>query len=216
MEAVKAMFKLTIAGFVIWNFLRTQAPSAGMYFQKGVAESTILTLGLVAKMFFTLVLSLALWESGITRFNGTAVESGMKMTRREAKDEYKLREGDPLIKSRIRQLQRRMASRRMMEAVPKADVIVTNPTHLAVALKYDAETMAAPKVTAKGADLVAKKIRELAQKHGVPLVENKPLARTLYKEIEIGHSVPRELYKAVAEVLAYVYRLRGMGRTNAV
>jgi flagellar biosynthesis protein FlhB len=133
----------------------------------------------------------------------------MKMTKREAKEEFRLREGDPLIKARIKTLQRRIASRRMMEDVPKADVIVTNPTHLAVALKYDPGSMSAPKVIAKGAGVIAQKIRELARQHRVPIVENKPLARTLFKEIDIGGFVPRELYKAVAQVLSYVYRLKG-------
>lgn len=116
---------------------------------------------------------------------------------------------DPLIKARIRSIQRRIASRRMMEAVPKAAVVVTNPTHLAIALQYENQ-MEAPKVVAKGAGIVAEKIKELARKHKVPIVENKPLARTLFKEVDIGKFIPRELYRAVAEVLAYVYRLRSV------
>jgi flagellar biosynthetic protein FlhB len=104
-----------------------------------------------------------------------------------------------------------MASKRMMSDVPKADVIVTNPTHIAIALKYD-ETLVAPKVLAKGAGAVAEKIREIAREHGIPLVENKPLARTIFKTIKIGQVIPRELYTAVAEVLSYVYRLRRKGK----
>jgi flagellar biosynthetic protein FlhB len=133
----------------------------------------------------------------------------LMMSKQELKQEHKQREGDPLLKARIRSLQREMARKRMMQDVPKADVIVTNPTHIAVALKYDAEKMAAPRVVAKGADLVAQRIKEVARKNGIPLVENVPLARALHKSVKVGGSVPRSLYQAVAEVLAYVYRLKG-------
>ncbi|MGZ3684841.1 MAG: EscU/YscU/HrcU family type III secretion system export apparatus switch protein, partial [Bdellovibrionota bacterium] len=134
---------------------------------------------------------------------------GLMMTKQEVKQEHKQREGDPLLKARIRSLQREMARKRMMQDVPKADVIVTNPTHIAVALKYDAEKMAAPRVIAKGADLVAQRIKEVARKNGIPIVENVPLARALHKSVKVGKTVPRSLYQAVAEVLAYVYRLKG-------
>jgi len=133
----------------------------------------------------------------------------LMMTKEEVKQEHKQKEGDPLLKARIRSLQRERARRRMMAEVPKADVIVTNPTHFAVALRYDAEKMAAPRVVAKGADLVAQRIKEIARKNGIPLVENVPLARALHKSVKVGGSVPRSLYQAVAEVLAYVYRLKG-------
>ncbi len=136
-----------------------------------------------------------------------SLEREMRMTKQEVKEEVKSREGDPLIRSRIKRMQRDLATRRMMEDVPKADVIVTNPTHIAVALKYD-ETMVAPQVVAKGAELIAAKIRELARENNIPIVENKPLARTMFKTLKIGQAIPRELYTAVAEVLTYVYRLR--------
>lgn len=135
------------------------------------------------------------------------LEQEMRMTKQEVKEEHKSREGDPMIRARIKRMQREMASRRMMEDVPKADVIVTNPTHIAVALKYD-ESMVAPRVIAKGADLIAEKIRNLARENNIPIVENKPLARTMFKTLKIGQSIPRELYTAVAEVLSYVYRLK--------
>jgi flagellar biosynthesis protein FlhB len=136
----------------------------------------------------------------------------MMMSKAELKQEHKQREGDPMIKARIRSMQREMARKRMMQEVPKADVVVTNPTHIAVALKYDAEKMAAPRVVAKGADLVAQRIKEVARKNGVPTVENVPLARALHKSVKVGGSIPRSLYQAVAEVLAYVYRLKGRTR----
>ncbi len=132
----------------------------------------------------------------------------LMMTRQEVKDEFKLTDGDPLIKSRIRSIQIHMARRRMMKAVPKADVVITNPTHLAVALQYDRSRMIAPTVVAKGAGEVAQKIREIARGAGVPVVENKPLAQALYKSLDVGDVIPEDLYKAVAEILAYVYRLK--------
>ncbi len=135
-------------------------------------------------------------------------EKNLKMSKQEIKEEFKQTEGNPQIKSKIKEKQRQMAMRRMMQDVPKADVIITNPTHFAIALKYDKETYGAPYVLAKGADLVAKNIKDIAKKHGVPTVENKPLAQTLYKTVEIGQIIPEELYQAVAEVLAYVYSLR--------
>ena len=131
------------------------------------------------------------------------------MSKEEAKKELKEREGDPQIKARIRTVQRDMARKRMMKAVPKADVIITNPTHFAVAVVYNPAENFAPKVVAKGADFLAQRIKEIAKENGVPLVENVPLARTLYKHVKVGQMVPRSLYQAVAEVLAYVYRIKG-------
>ena len=133
----------------------------------------------------------------------------LKMTKEEVKRETKDMNGDPEIRQRRRSVARQIAMQRVSQAVPKADLIVTNPTHLAVALQYDPETMAAPLVLAKGADLLAMQIRQLAAKHGVPLIERKPLARALYAEVDVNGEVPVEHYAAVAELLAYVYRLEG-------
>ncbi len=207
-EGLKAVLKLALGGGVVWFFLRGQVEQAALLYQKNASEGTSLLFILLRKLFLSLIGAFSVLAGLDYFYQRFTLEKQMKMTRREAKEEFKLREGDPLIKQRIRSIQRRMASRRMMEAIPKADVVVTNPTHLAVALQYSKD-MPAPKVTAKGAGEIAKKIREVARKAGVPIVENKPLARTLYKELEIGQSIPRELYKAVAEVLGYVYRLRG-------
>ena len=131
-----------------------------------------------------------------------------KMTKKEVKDEHKQSEGDPMVKSRIRQLQHEAARKRMMAEVPEADVVVTNPTRLAIALKYDNTSMEAPMVVAKGAGSVAKNIRRIARENDVPLVEDKQLARNLYGVVDIGGEVPLEYYQAVAELLAYVYRLK--------
>lgn len=142
-------------------------------------------------------------------------EEKLKMTKQEVRDERKQREGDPHIKSRLRQMQRELTRQRMIHDVAQADVVVTNPTHFSVALAYLQNDMGAPKVVAKGRGYVALRIREEARKHGVPLVENKPLAQVLYKTVEVGREVPETLYQAVAEVLAYVYRLRSGRRPAA-
>ena len=134
----------------------------------------------------------------------------LKMTKQEVREEFKELEGDPLVRARIRRIQRELARRRMMAEVPKADVVITNPTHYAVALKYTMESMEAPQVVAKGVGFLALKIKELAQQHGVPMVENKALAQTLYKAVEIGEYIPANLYKAVAEILAYIYKAKNV------
>ena len=136
-------------------------------------------------------------------------ERGLRMSREEVKEESRAAEGDPALRAKIRSTQKDIARRRMMAAVPKADVIVTNPTHLAVALRYDSKAMGAPIVVAKGAGFVAEKIREIGRQHGVMIVENKLVARTLFKLVEVGREVPEDLYRAVAEILAFVYRVRG-------
>ncbi len=138
-------------------------------------------------------------------------EQEIKMTKQEVKEEFKQTEGDPIVKSRIRSIQREMARRRMMEEVKKADVIITNPEHLSIALSYDAMSMEAPTVVAKGADKIAFKIRSIAKESHIPLVENKPLAQNLYKLVDIGQQIPPDFYQAAAEILAYVYGLKNKG-----
>ncbi len=135
-------------------------------------------------------------------------EENLKMTKQEVKDEFRQSEGNPEAKGAVKRRQREFARRRMMSAVPKATVVVTNPTHFAVALEWDEVKMEAPVVTAKGADLLAKRIREIAQEHGVPIMENPPLARTLYAKVELEQSIPPNLYAAVAQVIAFVYKIK--------
>jgi flagellar biosynthetic protein FlhB len=156
-----------------------------------------------------IILALFLLAVGDFAFQKWDFERSIRMTKHELKEELRQHEGSPQLRSRIRQVQRELARMRMAKEVPNADVVVTNPTSLAVALKYDIESMSAPTVIAKGARLIADKIKQIAKDAGVPVVENKPLARALYASVEIGGTVPAELYKATAEVLAYVYRLRG-------
>ena len=131
------------------------------------------------------------------------------MSKQELKEELRRMEGDPLVKERRRRVAQQLAMQRIQSAVPNSDVVVTNPTHYAVAIKYDAETMAAPKVVAKGADLIAQRIRQIAIENGIPVVQRKPLARALYSSVEVGQEIPPAFYKAVAEVLAYVYEISG-------
>jgi flagellar biosynthetic protein FlhB len=137
-------------------------------------------------------------------------KKSLRMSKQEIKDEYKQTEGNPEVKAKIRQLQREMAKKRMMAEVPKADVVITNPIHYAVAIRYDKSKDEAPRVIAKGVDNLAIKIKEIAREAGVMIVENPPLARELYKSVEIDEFIPPKLYKAVAEVLAYVYKAKGM------
>jgi flagellar biosynthetic protein FlhB len=135
------------------------------------------------------------------------MEQKMKMTKQEVKEEFKETEGDPQLKARVRSVQQEMARKRMMAEVPTADVIITNPTHLSVAIAYRRDEMDAPQIVAKGADHLAFRIREIAKEHQVPIVENKPVARALYKQ-EVGDEIPEEMFTAVAELLAYVYSLK--------
>ena len=139
-------------------------------------------------------------------------EKNLKMSKQEIKDEHKQTEGDPQVKSRIRAIQRDQARKRMMGAVPDADVVVTNPTHLAVALLYKMDEMDAPKVVAKGANRIAERIKALATENGVPVIEDKPLAQALYKAVEVGDSIPSDLFEATATILAHVYRMKNQHR----
>lgn len=163
-----------------------------------VGRGIFIALGLVLLVFAGFDFWLQRWEFG----------KSVRLTKQEQKEEHKEHEGDPLIKARIKSVQRDLARKRMMEAVRTADVVVTNPTHIAVAIVYQKEKMNAPRVVAKGADFIAQRIKKIAAEAGVPTVENVPLARTLFKTVKVNQFIPRALYQAVAEVLAYVYRLK--------
>ena len=171
----------------------------------GHAAHLVFQLGL--RMALVLVI-LALFDYAYQRWQH---HQDLRMTKEELKEELKRMEGDPIMRQRRRNVARQLAQQRMSQAVPKADVVITNPTELAIALKYDHKDMPAPKVVAKGAGFMAQRIRELANEHGVPIIERKPLAQTLYKACDVGDYVPPELYKAVAEVLAYIFELAGKG-----
>jgi len=206
-EGVKAVLKVSAVCGVVFLILKSEIFILPNLVYLSVDEIIVyvgeISIKLLGGVGF-LMLLLALVDYSFQKFD---LEKQMKMTKQEVKEEHKSREGDPLIKARIRRTQREMASRRMMDDVPKADVIITNPTHIAVALKYDAVSVA-PMIVAMGAGIIAEKIKELAKEHNIPVMENKPLARTIFKTLKIGQSIPRELYAAVAEVLSYVYRLK--------
>lgn len=207
-DFVKSLFKLMIVGYVAVTTLYAERDNlfalAGLPVEDvfGYAGSITLQLGL--KIGAALIV-LAILDYFYQRYEYL---KGLRMSKQDIKDEHKKMEGDPLVKSRIREKQRRVAMRRMMQEVPKADVVITNPTHYAVALRYDAEEMEAPQVIAKGQDFVALKIRDIAREHQIVILENKPLARALYDRVDIGGFVPADLFQAVAEVLAYVYRIK--------
>ena len=209
MEGAKSLVKLVAVVAVTYTLLKTEMlGSASVIEMEGsqlvaYMSSTAFRLigGVCIGLFVVAGLDLA--------YQKFRYRKSLMMTKQEVKQEHKQREGDPLLKARMKSMQRELARKRMMQDVPKADVIVTNPTHIAVAIRYDGEKMAAPRVVAKGADLVAQRIKEIARQNNIPLVENVPLARALHKSVKVGGTVPRALYQAVAEVLAYVYRLKG-------
>ena len=190
---------------MIWSrhdeILRASAMSVPQlgFFLADITLKTVLWTGLA-------LVILALFDYGLQRWKH---EQDLKMTHQEVREEMKELQGDPQIVARRRQIQRQMVMNRISNAVPKADVIVTNPTELAVAIQYDPLEMAAPIVVAKGAGVLAQRIRRLGLENNIPIVERKPLAQLLYKDVDIGKPVPTESYAAVAEVLAYVYQLKG-------
>lgn len=206
-EGLKATLKVTIVGIIAYLIIQGEFLVAPKLVNSSPEQMIQYYINVSVKLFFGIglfMIFLALIDYGYQWWD---MEKKMMMTKQEVKEEIKSREGNPQIKARIRRIQREMAQKRMMESVPKADVIITNPTHIAIALKYDAN-LPAPQIIAKGADLIAEKIKEIARQHNIPIVENKPLARTIFKTLKIGQVIPRELFNAVAEVLAYVYRLK--------
>jgi flagellar biosynthesis protein FlhB len=207
-ELAKALLKVVVvAAFAVWVARSNTASLFALFDQ--TPESGIATAGqLVVTSFIAVVCSLALIAAVDVPFQLWSHASKLKMTREELRQEHKEHEGDPKIKARVRTLQRDQARRRMMADVPKADVVVTNPTHYAVALSYRNGEMRAPKVVAKGLGHIAQRIRQLAVENSVPLLEAPPLARALHQHTEIGDEIPEQLYSAVAEVLAYVFQLK--------
>ncbi len=208
-ELLKSILKILLISWVAYLVISSEKEKVLLLARSEVPELGRALFILARNLFFKTLIALLVLAILDFLFQRWETERQLRMTREELKEELKQTEGDPWVKSRIRQIQRAMAQRRMMAEVPKADVVITNPVHYAVALKYEMEEMPAPKVLAKGQGKVALRIREIAEENGVPVVENPPLAQALYQEVEIGEFIPAELYQAVAEVLAYVYRLKG-------
>jgi len=208
LEFVKGVVKLCIVAAVVTMLIMPQ--------MKGLANFTGLDMVQVASTIYQLSKSVFLDVLVVVSVIATLdflyqryeFRKGLRMSRQEMREEFKQTEGDPTIKNRLRQLRMERARRRMMAAVPKADVVITNPTHFAVALKYEPTEMNAPKLVAKGADNIAQKIREVAEDNDVAIVENPPLARALYSGVELDEEIPKEHYKAVAEIIGYVFRLK--------
>ncbi|MFQ5513740.1 MAG: flagellar biosynthesis protein FlhB [Myxococcota bacterium] len=207
LELAKSVLKLTVVGGVIWLVVARHIGDFPGLSRLPLLDIIGFQLGVVLEAYLAGVLALLLIALGDYAFQRWKNEKSLRMTKTEVKEEQRQSEGDPRVKSRLRTIQYERARTRMMAEVPKADVVITNPRHLAVALLYRRGEMGAPKVVAKGAGLLAARIRELAEAAGVPVLENKPLARMLYRSVKVGQSVPERLYKAVAEVLAHVYRL---------
>lgn len=207
-EVIKGLFKFTVILGITYMLMKDDILSFIGFLQVDFLQGFMVSKALMLKVSFGILAGLVIVAICDFAWEKYQYKKKLMMSKQEAKEESKEKEGNPEVKQKIRSIQREMATKRMMGEVPKADVIITNPTHLSVALKYDMDTMISPQIIAKGADSVAMRIRELAKENDIPLVENVPLARSLYKTVEIGDPVPRGLYKAVAEVLAFVYKLK--------
>lgn len=206
-ELVKSLFKITLIGYFVYRFINREVPKLPELLQLDLAT----TLDYAAALVFDLAVQIGaiiLVLGALDYFyQWWEHNKSLRMSKQEVKEEFKQTEGNPLIKGKIKERQRAIAMRRMMQEVPKATAVITNPTHFAVAIKYD-KTMTAPEVVAKGQDFLAERIKTIARENRVAIVENKPLARALYATVEVGDAIPAELYQAVAEVLAYVFRLK--------
>jgi flagellar biosynthetic protein FlhB len=216
MQGVIALVKLVVVAFVAYSAIHDRLPQLVMAQQLDFIQ--IFALGCevvyaVGIRIGVVLLILAIIDYGYQKWR---MEQELKMTKQEVKDEMRRMDGDPRIKQRRRQMAMQMMKEQLKKDVPTADVIVTNPTHFAIALKYDSGTMHAPRVVAKGADFMAQRIREIAIANGVPILERPPLARALYKLVQVGQEIPEQYYSAVAEILAYVYELSGKARKLAV
>ena len=206
-ELVKSFIKIIFVGYVVFRYAEGQLETIfnTMGMETPVIIKTIVTLTVQIGVRAGMVLvALALLDYMYQKYE---YDKNLKMTKQEIKEEYKQTEGNPQIKSKIKEKQRQISMRRMMQDVPKADVIITNPTHFAIAIKYDQNLSDAPMVVAKGLDIIAQRIKEIASENNVPMVENRPLARSLYDAVQVGQAIPQDMYQSVAEVLAYVYQL---------
>lgn len=215
MDCLKSLVKIALIAFLAWTTLRRVMPEMAGLSVRELASSLEITQTTIESLVLkcgTFLLAAGLLDY---LYQWWEHEKSLRMTVKEVRDEIRDNEVKPEVRQAIRARMRQMAKRRMMQEVPKADVVVVNPTHYAVALKYDADENPAPIVTAKGVDEIALRIRQIAEEAGVSVVENPPLARALFKAADIGEAIPEELYKAVAEVLAYVYRLKGLSPEEA-
>jgi flagellar biosynthetic protein FlhB len=207
-EFVRGLLKLAVVGSVAMFLILPEVAHLNKLIGMEMVQLLAETKALLAKLMIGVVSIVAAIAAIDVIYQRIQHMREMRMSRQEIKDEFKETEGDPLVKGRLRQLRMERTRRRMMAQVPQSDVVVTNPTHYAVALKYDPSSMGAPKMMAKGVDKVAAKIREIAKEHGIPIVENPPLARGLFAAVDIDQEVTPEFYKAVAEVISYIFKLK--------
>lgn len=208
-ELIKSLAKVFILGLVVWSVLYNKDEQIIGLMERPFADMGIFMTSVAFEMVWKLGLVYAFIAVADFYFQRWRFKDDMKMTKKEVKDESKQTEGDPAVKSRIRSLMRGRIRKMMLQNVQKADVVITNPTHFAIALVYAQGQMTAPKVVAKGVDFLAARIREIANDNDVPIVEDPPLARTLYKLVDVDQEIPEDLFKAVAQILAYVYSLKG-------
>lgn len=211
LDLVKAIIKIAILGFVAYNEFEGHMEDFKGLMGQDVVTAVAESVDIIISVAFNLAIAFAIFAPFDYIYQRWKYNKDLMMTKQEVKDEYKLTEGNPQIKGRIAQKQRQMSRMRMVQAVTDADVVITNPTHYAVALEYKEGKNTAPIVVAKGKDYLAQKIKEKAKEENVEIVENKPLAQALYFFCEVGDEVPEDMYKAVAEVLAYVYRMKKKG-----
>jgi len=209
MELFRALLKLALVGWIVYSFLRSRVWQLLELGQMDLNSGIQNWVGLAGDLAMRIAQSYLLLAAADYAYQRWRYMKSMRMTKEEVKEEMKQQEGDPFLKGRIRSQQRRMARMRMMANVKKADVVIINPTHLAVAIQYDPQTMRAPRVLAKGAHLIAARIVELAKSSDIPVIQNIPLARAIYKTVEIDQEIPPELYIAMAELLSHVYKIRG-------
>ena len=207
-ESLKGIIKIIIVGYIAVAVLKPYLVKSELMPDMDPITILVLIHETVVLLIFTILLAVLVMAIADFAYQKYAHLKKLRMTKQEVKDEYKEMEGDPLIKSRIRQIRNERARHRMMDNVPKADVVIVNPTHYAVALQYDMDKMDAPIVVAKGLDNIALKIREIAEEHEIPIVENPPLARALFASVELDEMIPQEHFKAVAEVIGYVMQLK--------
>jgi flagellar biosynthesis protein FlhB len=207
-DTVKMLVLVTTLSYLSYHVIRTNLVDAARFARMSPYESGLAGWSHVERLLRQAALAMVVVAAADYAVQRWRLMKSLKMTKQEVKDDFKLTEGNPEIKARVRRIQLAMARKRMLAAVPKATVVVTNPTHYAVALEYRRSEMAAPRVLAKGRGLLAQKIKAIAREHGVPTVENVPLAQSLYKTVEVGEFIPAALFEAVAEVLAYLIRLK--------
>lgn len=207
-ELVKSVAKIGIIFYLAYSTLKGEVDKLAILYELGLMQAVSLIGNLVINLGIKISAVYILMGFADYIYQKRKFKKDMKMSKQEVKDEYKQQEGDPQIKGRIRSKMREASMKRMMQSMPDADVVITNPTHFACAIRYDKEKAAAPVLTAKGADYLAQKIKEAAKEYNVPIVENKPLARMLYYNVDLDSEIPPELYQMTAEVLAYVYQLK--------